>query len=136
MRQVTAKGVDEYLARVPDEARAALARLRRTIKAAAPKAAEVISYQIPTFRYHGSLVGFAAFKSHCSLFVMSGSFIDAHKDILESYETAKSAIHFQAGQPLPASLVKKIVKARMKENEALAAVRVRRKQRATSPTKR
>ena len=113
-----ARTVDDYLAALPEEARATLEKLRKTIKAAAPKAVEVISYQIPTFRYHGSLVAFAAFKGHCSFFVMSLAVMDAHKDELKPYETAKATIHFPADQPLPAALVKKLVKARMEVNEA------------------
>ena len=60
--------VDDYLAALPEEARATLEKIRKTIKAAAPKATEVISYQVPMYKHHGMLLGFAAFKDHCSLF--------------------------------------------------------------------
>ena len=70
-RSTPAASVDDYLAAVPEDARAALEKLRKTIKAAAPGATEVISYQIPAYRYHGLLVGFAAFKDHCTFHVMS-----------------------------------------------------------------
>jgi len=113
-----ARTVDDYLAALPEEARATLEKLRKTIKAAAPKADEVISYQIPTYKYHGPLVAFAAFKNHCSFYVMSSSFLDAHKDELKAYDTAKGTIRFPIGKPLPAALVKKLVKARMEDNEA------------------
>lgn len=118
VRDVTS--VDEYLEGVPEEARAALERLRKVIKAAAPKATETVSYQIPTFKYHGMLVGFAAFKNHLSFFVMSPSLMDAHRDELKGYDTAKATIRFQADKPLPTALVKKLVKARIEENEARA----------------
>jgi len=113
-----ARTVDDYLAALPEEARATLEKLRKTIKAAAPRADEVISYQIPTYKYHGPLVAFAAFKNHCSFYVMSSSFLDAHKDELKAYDTAKGTIRFPIGKPLPAALVKKLVKARMEDNEA------------------
>jgi uncharacterized protein YdhG (YjbR/CyaY superfamily) len=119
MRHLTAaKNIDEYLAAVPPTARAALEKLRKTIRAAAPKATEVISYQIPIFKYLGPLVGFAAFKNHCSFFVMGTSVMRAHKHELEPYPTATATILFPAEKPLPVALVKKLVRARIKENEA------------------
>ena len=124
MKEVTS--VDDYLEAVPEPARAALERIRRTIRAAAPKATEGISYQIPVFKHEGRpLVGFGsgsrrggAAKSHCSFYVMSPSVIDAHKDELKRYETAKGTVHFPIGRPLPVALVKKLVKARIEENQA------------------
>src|SRR5512144_3034176 len=116
-----AKDVDSYLAAVPLNARAALQKLRQTIKAAAPKATETISYQIPTFKYHGMLVSFAAFKNHCSFF--PGAVIKGYKDDLKSYETSKGTIRFPPDKPLPAALVKKLVKARIKQNDARQALR-------------
>ena len=119
---VAPRNIDDYLAAVPEEARVVLEALRRAIKAAAPDATEVISYQMPTFRYRGALVAFAAFKNHCSLFPMSTSVLITLKDELAPYDTArtKGTIRFPFGKPPPAALVKKIVKARMKENEARA----------------
>lgn len=114
-----ARNVDEYLAGVPKEARATLEKLRRTIRAAAPMAAEVISYQIPMYKHHGMVVGFAAFKDHCSLFPGS-AVMDRYKKELERYDTSKGTIRFPANKPLPSALVKKLVKARIKENEARA----------------
>ena len=115
---MSAADVNAYLASLPEEARATLEELRKTIKVAAPKAAEVISYQVPTYKYHGSLVGFWATKNHCAFCLMSPSVMDAHKDDLKPYDTAKATIRFPAGKPLPAALVKKLVKARIDENEA------------------
>ena len=73
-----AESVDHYLASVPADARAALLKLRKTIRAAAPKATEGISYQVPTFKHHGGLVAYAAFPDHCSFFVMSTDVMRAH----------------------------------------------------------
>jgi uncharacterized protein YdhG (YjbR/CyaY superfamily) len=116
--QKPAKNVDEYLAAAPEETRPVLVKLRKTIRASAPMAEEVISYQIPTYRYHGPLVHFAAFKSHCSFFGVSKSVMDRLSNELKPWDTSGTTIHFSAKNPLPASLVKKIVKARIEENEA------------------
>jgi len=110
--------VDAYLAAVPEPARAALTKLRQMIRAAAPKATEVISYQVPTFRHHYGLVAYGAAKAHCSFFVMSPKVMEAHARELEKYETSKGTIRFAADKPLPAALVTKLVKARIAENEA------------------
>jgi uncharacterized protein YdhG (YjbR/CyaY superfamily) len=111
-----AQTVEEYLAALPEEARATLEKLRKVVKAAAPKATEVISYQIPMYKHHGMLVGFAAFKDHCSFFPGANP-IAMHKDELKAYETSKGTIRFPFGKPLPAALVKKLVKTRVAENE-------------------
>lgn len=116
------RDVDEYLAGVPKEARATLEKLRKTIKAAAPMASEVISYRMPMYKQHGMVVGFAAFKDHCSIFPGS-AVMDAHKDELKRYDTSKGTIRFAVDKPLPATLVKKLVKARIAENEARVALR-------------
>ncbi|MDX6303053.1 MAG: hypothetical protein QOI77_22 [Blastocatellia bacterium] len=115
-----AKNVDEYLAGVPKEARATLEKLRKTIKAAAPMASEGISYQMPMYKHHGMVVGFAAFKNHCSIFP-GAAVMDAYQEELKPYETSKGTIRFPANKPLPATLVKKLVRARIKENEARAS---------------
>ncbi len=117
MKRTAAKDVDAYLADVPQKMRAALAKLRKVIHAAAPKAVEVISYQIPSFKYNGMLVGFAAFKDHCSFFVMSTKLMMVLKDELKPYSTATATIHFTPDKPLPVVLIKKIVKARVAEND-------------------
>lgn len=121
--EMDSKTVDDYLAAVPEAARGALERLRKTIRAAAPDATETISYQIPTFSHHGPLVAFAAFRNHCGFYVMSPSVMEAHKGELELYDTAKATIRFKAEHPLPATLVKKLVRARIAENEERASDR-------------
>ncbi len=115
------KDTYEYLATVPEESRAALENLRKTIRSAAPKATEGISYQVPTYKYLGPLVSFGAAKNHCSFYVMSPVTMEAHKDELESYDTSKGTIRFPPDKPLPAALVRKLVKARIAENEARKA---------------
>ena len=113
----TPQTVDDYLAAVPEEARLTLEKIRKTIKAAAPQAAEVISYQIPMYKHHGMLVGFAAFKDHCSLFPGPKA-MEKYKDELKAYKTSKGTIRFPIGKPLPAVLLKKLVKTCIAENEA------------------
>src|SRR6266550_6622052 len=107
--------IDEYLAPLSKEKRAALEKLRRIIKSAAPKAEECISYGIPGFRLDGRLlVSFGAAAKHCAFY--PGAFpVKAHKDELEAYDTDKGTIRFQADSPLPATLVRKLVKSRIAE---------------------
>ena len=116
-RGVPTPGVDTYLSSVPKGLRTVLENLRRAIKAAAPQAEEVISYQIPTYKYHGPLVHFVARKDYCSFIVVSKSILKTFKNELADYETSGTTIHFTAEHPLPAAIVKKIVKARIEENE-------------------
>ena len=110
--------VDAYLAAVPEPARSTLNRVRAAILAALPaEATEGISYQIPVFKYKGPLVWYAAFSNHCSLFPGSLAVIKALKNELKDFPTSKGTIHFPLDKPLPAALVKKIVRARMAEKE-------------------
>jgi uncharacterized protein YdhG (YjbR/CyaY superfamily) len=110
------KNIDEYLAALSADNRAALQKLRKTIRSAAPKAEECISYQLAAFRLNGMLVAFGATANHCSFYLMSSSTVNAHKEELKKYDTSKGTIRFQADNPLPASLVRKLVKARIAEN--------------------
>lgn len=119
------KSVDEYLAAVPADMRAALQDLRRIIRAAAPKAEEVISYRMPAFRYHGMLVYYAAFQDHCSFFVGSPSVRRKFAAELKSFVAGKGTVHFTPQRPLPAALVTRIVKARVTENESRARAKPR-----------
>jgi uncharacterized protein YdhG (YjbR/CyaY superfamily) len=112
------KTIDEYLAALSADKRAALEKLRKTIKAAAPKAQECISYGLAAFRLNGkALVAFGATANHCAFFPMSSSTVQAHKDEFKNYDTSKGTIRFPADKPLPVALVKKLVKARIAENE-------------------
>jgi uncharacterized protein YdhG (YjbR/CyaY superfamily) len=136
MKSAPARDVEAYLTELPVAVRAALEKLRRTIKAAAPKATECISYRIPIFKHLGHLVGFAAFKNHCSFFVMSTAVVAAHRDELEPHDTAKGTIRFTVDEPLPASLVRKLVKARIAENEGVHRLRQERKRRPRRPVEK
>jgi len=113
-RRNKVKTVDEYLATLSDDQRAALEKLRKTIRAAAPKAEECISYQLPAFRLNGMLVAFGATSTHCAFYLMSASTVAAHKDELEGYDTSKGTIRFQPD--MPAALVRKLVNARIREH--------------------
>jgi uncharacterized protein YdhG (YjbR/CyaY superfamily) len=114
----TPKNVDEYLAGVPEPARSTLNKIRATIRSAVPSGAtEAISYRIPTIKYKGSLLAFAAFSKHCSLFPMSYAVMAALENELKRFEVSKGTIRFPMDKPLPASLVKKLVKARIAEKE-------------------
>jgi uncharacterized protein YdhG (YjbR/CyaY superfamily) len=115
--RVAPKSVDEYLAGVPEPARSTLNRIRAVIRSAVPRdATEGISYGIPAIKYKGVLLWFAAFSNHCSLFPGS-SVIMALKNELKDYEISKGTIRFPVDKPLPATLVKKLVKARMAQME-------------------
>lgn len=112
------KTVDEYLACVPEPARSTLKKIRATIRSAVPaEATEAISYRMPAFKYKGLLMWYAAFADHCSLFPGS-SVIAAFKNELKGYSVSKGTIRFPTDKPLPAALVKKLVKARLAEKES------------------
>ena len=116
-RKGVPRNVDEYLARVPEPARSTLNRIRAVIRSAVPPAAtETISYGMPAFRYKEVLVWFAAFSDHCSLFP-TASVIEAYKKELRGFYTSKGTIHFPTDKPLPAALIKKLVKARVAQVE-------------------
>ena len=109
--------VDDYIAGVPEPARTTLKKVRAAIRAAAPaETTEGISWRMPMFKYRGMLLGLAAFSNHCSLFP-GPAVIAALKSELKGYRTSKGTIQFPADKPMPAALVKKVVKARIAENE-------------------
>ena len=120
------KSVDAYLSAVPPDARASLQELRRTILEAAPMAEESISYQMPVFKHKGPLVYFAAFKDHNSLFVASKAIVREFSTELKGFHNSGATIHFTPENPLPASLVKRLVKAKIRENEARAKAKIKR----------
>lgn len=111
--------VEAYLAALPEASRVALEGLRAAIRAAAPGAAEVISYQMPAFRQDGRmLVSYAAFTKHCSLFPMSLQVVADLRDELAGFDVEKGTIRFSPGRPIPPDLVAKVVRARIAENAA------------------
>jgi uncharacterized protein YdhG (YjbR/CyaY superfamily) len=113
----TATTVDEYLAALPADKRAALQWLRRHIRATAPTAEECISYGIPAFRLDGKLlVHFGAAARHCAFY--PGAVVESHKDDLAGYDTSKGTIRFPPETPLPAALIRKLVKAQIARRAA------------------
>ena len=120
----TPASVDDYLAGIPEPARSTLNRIRAVIRSVVPpEATEAIGYRLPTFRYKGALVAFAAFSDHCSFFPMSAALIETFKKDLEGYSTSKGTIRFPLDKPLPAALVKRFVKARIAQNERKKAAK-------------
>lgn len=120
MRQASSKkkeAFSAYLEVLPADKRAALERLRRTVKAAAPGAEECVHYGLPAFRLDGKvLVLFGATAKHCAFHPGSGTAVEAHKELLKGFDTSKGTIRFQPEHPLPASLVRKLVKYRIAED--------------------
>jgi uncharacterized protein YdhG (YjbR/CyaY superfamily) len=113
---VSAEEVDEYLRGLEEPKRSTLEALRRTILEIVPDAEQVISYRVPAFRVRGRTVaGFAAFKKHLSYLPFSGSVLPRLADELEGYAMTKSALHFPVDRPLPKTLVKKLIVARLGE---------------------
>ncbi len=114
----TPNTVDEYLAGVPEPARNTLQKIRAAIRSAVPpEATETISYRMPAFECNGVLLWYAAFSDHCSLFP-TASVVEALKNELKGYSTSKGTIHFPTDKPLPASLVRKLVKMRVAQSES------------------
>jgi uncharacterized protein YdhG (YjbR/CyaY superfamily) len=111
--------VEEYFAALPEPSRVALERLRRTIRRAAPDAEETISYQMPAFAQDGrTLVSYAAFKNHCSLFPTSTAVIAEHEEELRPFLAGKGTLRFDIEHPIPDELVAQLVEARIAENAA------------------
>jgi len=127
MMKPPAASIDDYLARLPADQRAALETLRGQIRALAPDAEEAISYGLPTFKLNGNLVHFGAAATHCAFY--PGAVIDQFADRLEGFETAKGTIRFQPDAPLPPDLIADIVQHRIVQNLEIAAERAARKRR-------
>ena len=114
--KIISKTVDEYLAALDDDKRNALEQLRKIIKGVSPKAEECISYQMPAFRVDGRvLVWFGAGANHCAFY--PGGVVEQYKNELKAFKTSKGTIRFQPDRPIPTTLVRKIVKARIAENK-------------------
>src|SRR5580692_9627659 len=125
--KAVAKNVNEYLAGLPEPARSTLKRVRAVIRSVVPvETTEVISYGIPSFKYKRGLVAFAAFRDHCSFFPLGSSVLDAFKEELKGFRVSKGTLHFPLDRPLPTALVKKIVKARIAQNEGNSGGRLSR----------
>ena len=109
------KDIDSYILLFPDDVRVKLETIRQTIREAAPEAEEVISYQMPAFRYHGILVYFAGYKNHIGFYPTSSA-ISVFKEELSDYKNTKGSVQFPLNQPLPIELISNIIKFRTKEN--------------------
>ncbi len=114
------QNIDEYIAGQPEAFQPMLEEIRGLIKSVVPEAEELISYQIPSFKYKYMLVGFGATKKHCSLYLMSSRLAKEMKEELAEYSISGTTLHFDPNQRLPKTLIKKVVKARVKENLAKA----------------
>jgi uncharacterized protein YdhG (YjbR/CyaY superfamily) len=111
--------IDAYLNALPDDQRKALEDLAGVIRRAVPDATETLSYGVPAWKHKRPIVSMGAGKEHCSFFVQSPAVMDAHREELKGYDTAKGTVRFKANDPLPDTLVTMLVKARVAENEAL-----------------
>jgi len=129
------ESVDAYFAHVPSQFRSLLDGLRRTVRAAAPRAEERISYGMPAYRQDGMLVYFAAFSDHCSFFVGSRTVRERFSRELKSFEAGKGTLHFTPEHPLPLGLVRRIVAARLAENAARTRGKPRAANRARRPSR-
>jgi len=115
MEKRTATNIDEYISGFPNNTQQILQQVRATIRKAAPKAEEVISYQMPAFKFYGMLVFFAAYKNHIGFYPTSSG-INAFKKELSAYKGAKGSVQFPIDKPMPLNLITRIVKFRVKEN--------------------
>ena len=113
---VVPETVDQYIAAFPADVKKRMQQLRKTIKAAAPKAEEVISYQMPGYKYFGMLVYFAAYKNHIGFYPGAGGVVEFYKE-LSSFNSAKGSVQFPHDRPIPFEIISKIVKFRVKQNE-------------------
>ncbi|MBP1598125.1 MAG: hypothetical protein H6Q05_3502 [Acidobacteria bacterium] len=108
--------IDDYMATVPEPHRTTLSAVRATIRAILPNAQECITYGIPTFKVHGiGVAGFSACKQHCSYFPMSGSVFSVMGKDVAKYEVTKGALHFAVDTPLPAALIRKLIRTRLRQ---------------------
>ena len=121
-KQEAPQTIDAYIAGFPEDVQAILQQVRRTIHDAAPEATEAISYQMPTFKLHGNLVHFGAFKSHIGFYpVPSG--MEAFKDELAGYKQGKGSVQFPLNKPMPLDLIRRMVEFRVQESKGKAANR-------------
>ena len=114
--KVVPETVDQYIAAFPADVKKRMQQLRKTIKTAAPKADELISYQMPGYKYFGMLVYFAAYKNHIGFYPGAGGVLEFYKK-LSSFKSAKGSVQFPHDRPIPYDVISKIVKFRVKQNE-------------------
>ena len=112
------RSIDDYLAGLPIDQRAALTRLRKAIHAVAPAAEECISYRLPAFRLNGRiLIAFGARTNHCAFYPMSSTTVASHRAALKGFDTSQGTIRFQPDKPMPLALIRTLVRARIAEND-------------------
>ena len=114
--KVALETVDQYIAAFPTDVKKRMQQIRKAIKTAAPKADEVISYQMPGYKYFGMLVYFAAYKNHIGFYPGAGGILEFYKK-LSSFKSAKGSVQFPHDRPIPYDIISKIVKFRVKQNE-------------------
>jgi len=114
--KVVPETVDQYIAAFPADVKKRMQQLRKTIKAGAPNADEVISYQMPGYKYFGMLVYFAAYKNHIGFYPGTGGVLEFYKK-LSSFKSAKGSVQFPNDRPIPYEVISKVVKFRVKQNE-------------------
>jgi uncharacterized protein YdhG (YjbR/CyaY superfamily) len=128
MQTKTAKDIDEYIAGFPKDVQKILNKIRSTISKAAPKAEEAISYQIPTFNFHGDLIYFAAYKNHIGVYPAPRG-VEKFKKDLARYGAGKGTLRFPLDEPIPYDLITKIVEFRAKQNSEKAKIKATGKKR-------
>jgi len=117
------QSIDEYIAIQPEQFQPGLHELRAIIRSLVPQAEEMISYQVPCFKYHYMLVGLGVNKKYLSLYPMSSGLTKKLGDELKGIKLSGTTLHFTPGEPLPKALIEKIVTLRMQENELKAMVK-------------
>ncbi len=130
------QAVDAYVAAAPKATQPMLRQLRQAIKSAAPKAEEKLSYRMPFYAFHGRLIYFAAHKTHIGMYPIIGREKGLYAKELKPYMAEKATLQFPIGQPLPITLVKKVVRERAKQNEARAKSKPAERRTTKSPTKK
>jgi uncharacterized protein YdhG (YjbR/CyaY superfamily) len=126
MSKTNFQSVEEYIATQPEDKQAALEHLRQLIRSVAPQAEEGISYQMPMYKYHGMLVGFAAHTNHCSFTTANATTLETFRDDLKGYKFSPSTVQFTPEKPLPDALLERIIRLRMAENEKRSLAKKRR----------
>ena len=123
---VPPENVDEFIASHPKDVQLILTKIRATIKKAAPEAEEVISYRMPAYKFHGMLLYFSAFKNHIGFYPMASGIANFKKE-LSVYKGARGSVQFPLDKPIPYTLIKEIVKFRVKENIEKAEAKSKKK---------
>ena len=117
------RSVDAYIAAQKEDKQPVLEHIRQVIRRIVPQAEETISYQIPMYKYHGMLVGFAAHTNHCSFTTANATTLEMFREALNGYKFSPSTVQFSPEKPLPDELLERIIRQRVAENESRAAAK-------------